>query len=66
MDFEDQGLEFKSNVENFRDISKTACAFANAFGGRIIIGIQNNGKIVGVHSKDIDSLQQRIEGAIQR
>jgi len=66
MNVESQGLEFKSKVENFRDISKTVCAFANAFGGRINIGISNDGKIVGVPDNEIDSIQQRLEGSIQQ
>jgi ATP-dependent DNA helicase RecG len=63
----DEGLnqEFKEKVEDFRLISKTACAFANAFGGRITIGVKDNGTIVGVPGNEIDLLQQRLEGAIQ-
>ena len=63
---ENQCLELKTKVDNFKEISKTACAFANAFGGRIILGISNEGKLVGVPEKDADMLQQRIEGAIQQ
>jgi len=66
MKVESQGLEFKEKVENFREISKTACAFANAFGGKISIGIGNKGSVMGVSENEIDSLQQRIEGAIQQ
>lgn len=65
MDVESQGLEFKEKVENFRAVSKVACAFANAFGGKIVIGIDNKGNAIGVPEAEIDSLQQRLEGAIQ-
>lgn len=63
---ESQGLELKGKVDNFRDISKTACAFANAYGGKIILGISNNGTVIGVPKTELDVLQQRIEGAIQQ
>lgn len=63
---ESQGLELKSKVDNFREISKTACAFANAYGGKIILGVSDQGKAVGIPKSEIDSLQQRIEGAIQQ
>ncbi len=63
----DEGLnlEFKEAVSDFRAISKTACAFANASGGRILIGVSDRGKVVGVPAGEVDSLQQRLEGAIQ-
>lgn len=63
---ESQGLELKRTVDNFREISKTACAFANAYGGRIVVGISNDGKVVGVPDSELDVLQQRLEGAIQQ
>jgi len=66
MNTESQGLELKRDVENFKEISKTACAFANASGGRIVIGISDDGKTSGVHEKDLDTLQQRLEGAVQQ
>ncbi len=66
MEFESQGLEFKRQVENFKEISKTGCAFANAFGGKILIGVANDGKTVGVPDDQIESIQQRCEGAIQQ
>lgn len=66
MNVEGQDLEFKRKVKNFKEIGKTACAFANAFGGRIIIGVADDGEVVGVPDDAIDSMQQRLEGAIQQ
>jgi len=63
---ESQGVELKHSVDNFRVISKTVCAFANAFGGRIIVGISDKGKVFGVPSNEADLLQQRLEGTIQQ
>lgn len=62
MMIEGQDLEFKRTVKNFKDIGKTACAFANAFGGRIIVGVADDGEVVGIPDKAIDALQQRLEG----
>ena len=66
MNVEGQDLEFKRSVKNFKEIGKTACAFANAFGGRIIIGVADDGEVVGVPDDAIDILQQRLEGAMQQ
>ncbi|MEK6954568.1 MAG: ATP-binding protein [Candidatus Micrarchaeota archaeon] len=64
-EFESQGLELKREIENFKDASKAVCAFANTSGGRLIIGISSDGKVTGVPG-NLDSLQQRLEGAIQQ
>lgn len=66
MESESLGLELKQTVENFKEISKAACAFANAVGGKIIIGISNDGRVYGVANGELDSLQQRSEGAVQQ
>ena len=66
MDFvESSNLELKQKVDNFNEIAKAVCGFANADGGKIVIGVSNNGEIIGISDKDIDSLQQRLDGAIQ-
>lgn len=62
---EGQNVELKDKIVNFRDISKTVCAFANTTGGQVYIGISDDGKVHGVEKAEIDSLQQRVEGAIQ-
>ena len=66
MQVEGQELEFKRTVKNFKDVGKTACAFANAFGGRIVIGVDDTGEVIGVPDDAIDPLQQRLEGAMQQ
>ncbi len=38
-------LEFKENIGN--SLGKDICAFANASGGKIILGVKDNGKIIG-------------------
>jgi hypothetical protein len=39
--------DFKFRVDNQQKIARTLVAFANTFGGRILIGVKDNGKIVG-------------------
>ena len=40
-DRESKILEFKSVVKNFDKITKTAVAFANGVGGKIIVGVED-------------------------
>lgn len=52
--------DFKFSIDNQRKISRTLCAFANTKGGRLLIGIKDNRKVVGCHpSEEL----QKIEGA---
>ena len=66
MNVEGQDLEFKRSVTNLKEVGKTACAFANAFGGRIIIGVADDGDVIGVPDDAVNTLQQRLEGAMQQ
>ena len=45
---ESQNVEFKSNWRD--EYLKAICAFANADGGRLIIGLDDNGKLVGLEN----------------
>lgn len=48
MEGEGSTLEFKVQVPSAKKIARTLCAFANTRGGRIIVGVMDNGEIVGV------------------
>ncbi len=52
-------LEFKEEQENNDDFAKTFVAFANTDGGKILVGISNDGSIRGIN--DIDSLMRRLD-----
>lgn len=43
-------LEFKSSFAEMSDILKTICAFANHKSGIILIGVSDEGRIVGLFS----------------
>ena len=44
---ENEKIEFKENFD-FNGIVETAVAFANKRGGVILVGVRNNGTVVGV------------------
>jgi len=56
---EDYHLEFKREDENNYDFAKTIVCFANSDGGKILAGVDDNGKIIGI--KDIDKFMLRID-----
>lgn len=45
---EGKQLEFKRDLSSSQPLLKTLVAFANSAGGQVIIGISNNGEILGV------------------
>ncbi len=57
---EHQQQDFKFEISDARKIAKTLSAFANTEGGRLLIGVKDNGKIAGVRS---DEEQYMIEAA---
>lgn len=59
---EHQQQDFKFEISDARKIAKTLSAFANTKGGRLLIGVKDNGKIAGVRS---DEEQYMIEAAAQ-
>jgi predicted HTH transcriptional regulator len=49
---ENQQLDFKYCVSDSRKIARTLSAFANSDGGRILIGVRDNGSIAGIKSDE--------------
>ena len=49
---EHQTQDFKSCINDSRKIAKSLVAFANTDGGRLLIGVKDNGKIIGVRSDE--------------
>lgn len=49
---EHQQQDFKYEISDVCKIAKTLSAFANTDGGRLLIGVKDNGKIAGVHSEE--------------
>jgi len=49
---EGQQLDFKFAVTDARKIARSLAAFANTDGGRLLIGVKDNGKVAGVRSEE--------------
>ena len=49
---EHQQLDFKFEITDARKIARTLSAFANTSGGRLLIGVKDNGRISGVRSDE--------------
>lgn len=45
---EHQTQDFKFRIDDSRKIARTLSAFANTDGGRLLIGVKDNGKITGI------------------
>jgi ATP-dependent DNA helicase RecG len=57
-------LEFKSEIPLNNQIIKTAIAFCNTDGGKIVIGVANDGHIIGLSDSIIEDMLERLETAI--
>jgi predicted HTH transcriptional regulator len=49
---ENQQLDFKYCISDSRKIARTLSAFANSDGGRLLIGVRDNGSIAGIKSDE--------------
>jgi hypothetical protein len=49
---ENQRLDFKYCISDSRKIARTLAAFANSDGGKLLIGVRDNGSIAGVRSDE--------------
>ncbi len=49
---ENQRLDFKYCISDSRKIARTLVAFANTDGGRLLIGVRDNGSIAGIRSDE--------------
>lgn len=54
--------DFKFEISDSRKIAKSISAFANTEGGRLLIGVKDNGRVAGVSS---DEERFMIEAAVQ-
>lgn len=59
---EHQQQDFKFKISDSRKIARTLSAFANTDGGRLLIGVKDNGRIVGVRGLEEAHM---VEGAAE-
>lgn len=66
MPVESETLELKQELGDLQGILKTSCAFANTHGGKILVGVKNDGTFIGLPEQELDSIQQRIVQALHQ
>ena len=59
---EGKTLEFKRDLSSIEPVMKTLVAFANTAGGTLIIGIDDNKKVVGV--EDVLAMEEKITSCV--
>jgi predicted HTH transcriptional regulator len=59
---EHQKQDFKFRIDDQKKIARTLAAFANTDGGRLLIGVKDNGKITGINPEEEYHM---IEGAAE-
>lgn len=60
---EDSSLEFKADISNEKSLAQELVAFANSDGGRLLIGVDDDGFVTGLDSDDIRRINQRLSNA---
>jgi len=60
---EDSSHQFKVNITNVDSLAAEMVAFSNTRGGRIIIGVTDDGQIAGLSRNDINKLNNLISNA---
>ncbi len=60
---EDSEHQFKKNVANAESLAAEMVAFSNGNGGKILLGVADDGLIVGLSKEDIHRLNQLISNA---
>ncbi len=61
---EDSYTQFKVNITNSDKLAEELVAFSNARGGLLIIGVDDNGVVIGLENQDIRRLNQLIGNVI--
>ena len=59
---EHQQQDFKTRIDDSRKIARTLVAFANADGGRLLVGVKDNGTVCGVR---VDEELHMVEAAAE-
>jgi len=60
---EDSRLQYKSDVHNVDALAAEMAAFANCEGGRILIGVGDNGELDGISRSQVGRINQLISNA---
>ena len=60
---EDSALQFKADITNTDSLAAEMAAMANGKGGRILLGVADDGALVGLAPADVKRLNQLISNA---
>lgn len=62
---ENQHVEFKKAKNDFpKDAFESICAFLNTDGGTLILGVEDDGTVVGVNSESVDKIRTKFVTSI--
>lgn len=61
---EGKTVEFKVNFLKNNQITKTICAFANRAGGYLVIGINDENKIIGLNNNQVNDYLEKLPNII--
>ena len=59
---QNSGVEFKCGVVDGHGLAKEVVAFANSWGGRILLGVDDDGSVRGLAKSDPSSQPRRASG----
>ncbi|MCP4294286.1 MAG: hypothetical protein GY786_01625 [Proteobacteria bacterium] len=65
-EIESSGLEFKQEIPRNDQIIKTAIGFCNLYGGKIIIGVDDERNIIGLDEEIIDQTLESLNQSIHK
>jgi ATP-dependent DNA helicase RecG len=63
-DIESNTTEFKREIPRNLQILKTVIAFCNTFGGKIVVGVADDGEVVGVAENELELSMSSLEQSI--
>ncbi len=62
---ESKTIEFKEYILKYENLIKTIVSFSNRSGGKLIIGIKDNGEILGLNNDEINRYMENIPNVIK-
>lgn len=60
---EDSQTQFKERFDSIDSLAAEICAFSNSNGGNILVGVSDDGDIIGLSTEDIRKLNQWVSNA---
>jgi len=60
---EDSETQFKERLDSIDSLATEICAFSNSNGGNILVGVSDDGEIIGLSIEDVKKLNQWVSNA---